>query len=158
MFNPDTAPWNYFLGSFEAAARSLMMESAVRRVQSAAEIEQSIAALDGADTGLVLMTDSFLAANQERIIATALRHKIPTIFDPPTYVRNGGLLSYGPNLTDLCGRAAGYVDRILRGDKPANLPVQLPTTFDFAINLKTAKVLGLTVPPPLLVNATELIE
>src|SRR5262245_19141404 len=160
MFNPDTAPGggSYFLVSFEAAARSLMMESVVLRVRSAAEIEQAIDGLDGTDTGLVLPADPFIGFNQTAIIARTLRYKIPTIHDNIAYAREGGLLSYGPNFPDLFRRGAGYVDRILRGEKPADLPVQLPTVFDLTINLKTAKVLGLTVPPSVLVSATEQIE
>jgi len=160
MFNPDTAPGggSYFLGSFEAAARSLAVEPLTLRVRSAAEIEQALDALDGTEAGLVLMSDSFMGANQPMIIARALRHKILTIFDPVSFAREGGLLSYGPNQDDLFRRAAGYVDRILQGEKPADLPVQVPTTFDFVINLKTAKALGLDVPPTLLVLANEVIE
>jgi len=127
-------------------------------VRSAAEIEQAIDALDGTETGLVLMTDSFMGANQSTIIARALRQKIPTIFESTAFAREGGLLSYGPNLADLFRRAAEYVGRILEGAKPADLPVQVPTAFDLVINLKTAKALGLDVPPMLLVRANEVIE
>jgi putative ABC transport system substrate-binding protein len=160
MFNPDTAPGggSYFLGSFEVAARTLTIEPLTLRVRSAAEIEQAIDALDGTETGLVLMTDSFMGANQSTIIARALRHKIPTIFESASFAREGGLLSYGPNLADLFRRAAEYVGRILEGAKSADLPVQVPTAFDLAINLKTAKALGLDVPPMLLIRANEVIE
>ena len=160
MFNPNTAPGggSYFLGSFEDAARSLAVESSTLSVRSAAEIEQAIKSLDGTEAGLVLMTDSFLGANQSMIIARALRHTIPTICDPASFARDGGLLSYGPNYADLFRRAAEYVGRILEGVRPADLPVQIPTTYDLVINLKTARALGLDVPPMLLARANEVIE
>jgi len=153
MFNPNTAPGggSYFLGSFEDAARSLAVESSTLSVRSAAEIEQAIKSLDGTEAGLVLMTDSFLGANQSMIIARALRHTIPTICDPASFARDGGLLSYGPNYADL-------FRRILEGVRPADLPVQIPTTYDLVINLKTARALGLDVPPMLLARANEVIE
>jgi putative tryptophan/tyrosine transport system substrate-binding protein len=158
MFNPDTAPGGgqYYLDSFEAAARSLAVEPVVIGVRSDAEIDKAIAGL-GSATGLVLMDDSFMGVHYRTVISSTVL-KAPTIFLTPEFVKDGGLLSYGPDLADIFRRAAGYVDRILRGEKPADLPVQTPTKYETAINLKTAKALGLTVPPTLLATADEVIE
>jgi putative ABC transport system substrate-binding protein len=160
MFNPDTAPGggSYYLGAFETAARSLAIEPIIARVRSVAEIEAAINALGGERDGLVLMTDSFLAVHHLTIIALAARNDLPTIFDPQFFTQHGGLASYGLDYVEMFQRAAGYVDRILRGAKPADLPVELPTKFTFAINLKTAKTLGLTIPTPVQLLADEVIE
>ena len=160
MFNPDTAPGggNYFLGSFEAAAQSMMLEAIAVRVHSDAEIESAIASLGQQNAGLVLMTDSFIAVHQGTIISAALRHKVPTIFETSGFAREGGLLSYGSSIADSFRRSADYVDRILRGAKPADLPVQVPVQFEIVINLKTAKSLGLEVPLFFQQRADEVIE
>jgi putative tryptophan/tyrosine transport system substrate-binding protein len=160
MFNPDTAPGggNYFLGSFEAAARSLMIESIIARVHSDAEIETAIAALGREHGGLVMMPDSFMAVHLRTVLSSTARNRVPAIFERTDFAKAGGLMSYGPSFQDIFRRAAGYVDRILRGAKPIDLPVQLPVKFDLAINLTTAKALGLTVPDTLLVFATDLID
>ena len=160
MFNPDTAPrgGNYFLGSFDAAARSLMIESRTVRVRSDAEIETAVTALGREQAGLVIMSDPFMGVHRGTIIASTARNNVPAILDFAAFARDGGLMSYGANYTDIFRRAGGYADRILRGTKPADLPVQLPVKFDLVINLNTAKGLGLTVPNTLLVTATELIE
>jgi putative ABC transport system substrate-binding protein len=159
MFNPDTAPGggSYFLSPFDAAARSLAMEPITARVHSDAEIETAITSL-GEQAGLVLMTDSFMAVHRGTIISLATRYNVPTIFDTESFTREGGLISCGPNYPDMFRRAADYVDRILRGAKPDDLPVEVPTKFDLTINLKTARALGLTVPPGLLIAADEVIE
>ena len=159
LFNPDTAPGggDFFLSSFEAAARALTVEPVAMRVRSDAEIEAAIAAL-GQRAGLVTMDDSFMGVHGLTIISSSARSNMPAIFFGDALVREGGLISYGPDYTDLFRRAAGYVDRILRGERPANLPVQTPTKFLTALNLKTAKALGLTVPPELLATADEVIE
>ena len=148
MFNPDTAPGggSYQLGSFEAAARSLAVEPITARVGSDADIEAAISSLGRDRAGLVLTNDSFLAVHQQTIISLAARNNVPAIFDNPSFARNGGLISYGPSFTDIFRRAAGHVDRILRGTKASDLPVEVPTKFDLVINLKTAKALGLDVP------------
>jgi putative ABC transport system substrate-binding protein len=148
MFNPQTAPGGgtYFLGSFEAAAKAMMVEPTTARVHSDAEIESAITALGGGDAGLVIMTDSFMAVHQGTVISAALRHKVPTIMDAAAFAREGGLLAYGSSIADLFRRSVGYVDRILRGARPADLPVQVPNLFEMVINLKTAKALGLEVP------------
>jgi len=160
MFNPDTAPGggSYFLESFEAAARSLALKSIISSVHSDAEIETAIGSLGREQGGVVAMTDSFLGVHIGTVISAANRNNVPAIFESPYMARAGGLMAYGQTGLDLFRRAASYVDRILRGAKPAELPVQVPTKFDLVINLKTARTLGLTVPPSLLAIADEVIE
>ena len=160
LFNPDTAPGggDFYLGSFEAAARALAVEPVTMRVRSDAEIEAAIAALGRERAGLVMMDEAFMAVHQATVISSSARNNVPAIDTTPGFVRDGGLISYGADMTDLFRRAAGYVDRILRGEKPADLPVQTPTKFLTAINLKTAKALGLDVAAELLAIADEVIE
>jgi putative tryptophan/tyrosine transport system substrate-binding protein len=161
MFNPDTAPGGgaFFLGPFEAAARSLAVESITARVRSDAEIEAGIASVGSGQAGLVIMPDSFMQVHQGTVISLTARYNVPAIgADLPGFAREGGLLSYGANFPDIFRRAAPYVDRILRGASPGDLPVQAPTKYDLVINLKTAKALGLNVPPTLLARADEVIE
>jgi putative tryptophan/tyrosine transport system substrate-binding protein len=158
MFNPDTAPYSgTFLPSFDAAAQSLVVESIRVPVRSEGEIERSIATL-GPQTGLVVMTDSFLVVHREIIIPLVAKSRVPTVFDASLYVREGGLISYGPNYRDIFQRAAIYIDHVLRGTKPNDLPVEVPIKFELVINTGTAKALGLTVPQTLLVTADEVIE
>jgi ABC-type uncharacterized transport system substrate-binding protein len=159
MFNPDTAPGggNYFLDSFEAAAQAMKVEPIIARVRGDAEIESAIAAL-GQDAALVAMTDSFMGVHRGTVIAAALRYKVPTIYDAVAFAREGGLLAYGSSNADLFRRSAEYVDRILRGAKPADLPVQVPAQYELAVNLKTAKLLGLDVPLFFQQRADEVIE
>jgi len=108
--------------------------------------------------GLVVTSDSFVIGHRVPIILAAARNNVPAVYIQSTFVRDGGLLSYGPDRVDLFRRAASYVDRILRGAKPGDLPVQFPTKFEMAVNLKTAKALGLTVPQSILLRAAEVIE
>jgi putative tryptophan/tyrosine transport system substrate-binding protein len=159
MFNPDSAPagGKYFLDSFEAAARAVGIDPVAMPVRSDAEIEAAIAALGGEQASLVEYS-SFLAARRGAIISLTARHNVPAMYEDASFTRIGGLIAYGPDLTDMFRRAAVYVDRILRGERPADLPVQRPTKFELTINLKTAKALGLTVPPNLLLIADEVIE
>ena len=161
MFNPDTAPGNgnYFLGSFEMAAAAMSIEPVAMRVRSDTEIEADIASLGRDGGGLIVMTDSFMSDHRLTVISAAARSRVPAVFgaiNPDA--SEGALISYGPSLTDLFRRAAGYVDRILRGAKPAELPIQLPIKFELVINLRTAKALGLTVPQSILLRADEVIE
>jgi putative ABC transport system substrate-binding protein len=159
MFNPDTAPVSSFMPSFEAAARSLKVAPTIAVVHSDAEIETAIIALGGEPGGgLVVITDVFTLAHRTPIILAAARYNVPAVYVNSEFVRDGGLLSYGPDQVDIYRRAATYVDRILRGAKPAELPVQFPTKFEMAVNLKTAKALGLAVPPSILLRADEQIE
>ena len=161
MFNPDTAPGRgaYFQPTFESGARTLGVESILVPIRSDAEIETAIAALAGEPkAGLVVMTDGFMRVHRGTVIAAAAHHKIPAVYPLRIQAEDGGLLAFGPYNLDLFSRSAEYVDRILRGTSPAELPVQVPTKFQLVINLKTAKALGLTVPPTLLARADEVIE
>ena len=161
MFNPDTAPCggSYYLPSFEAAARSFKVEPITAPVHSDAEIETVMTSLGREPGGgLVVMPDGFMFVHRAPIISLAARNNVPAVYSAPVFVRDGGLLSYGPDWADIFRRAASYVDRILRGAKPAELPVQLPVKFEMAVNLKTAKALGLTVPQSILLRADEVIE
>jgi putative ABC transport system substrate-binding protein len=159
IFNPDFPPVSAFMPSFEAAARSLKVEPITAPVHSDAEIEAAIIALGREPGGgLVVIPDAFMTAHRASIISAAARNKVPAVYTNSEFVRDGGLLSYGPDLVDTWRRAASYVDRILRGAKPGDLPVQLPTKFEMVVNLKTAKALGLAVPPSILLRATEVID
>jgi putative ABC transport system substrate-binding protein len=161
IFNPDTAPGHgkYYMPDFEVTARSLKVEPISAPVQSLAELETVITALGREPgSGFVAMADFFLFINREATISLAARNNVPAIYPWGDVVKAGGLLSYGPDLEDIVRRAAPYVDRILHGANPAELPVQVPTKFELAINVKTAKALGLTVPPTLLTRADEVIE
>jgi ABC-type uncharacterized transport system substrate-binding protein len=159
MFNPDTAPLSAFMPSFETAARSLKIVPSVAPVHGDVEIETAIIALGREPRGgLVVMPDSFMNVHRAPIILAAARNNVPAVYANSYFARDGGLLSYGVDQVDTFRRAASYVDRILRGEKPADLPVQLPTKFEMVLNLKTAKALGLTVPPSILLRADEVIE
>ena len=144
MFNPDTAAGagSFFLGSFVAGARALAVELVALPVRSAAEIEAAIAGLGPEQAGLAAMDDFFMAVHQATIVSSSVRNSVPAIFPGPGFVKDGGLISHVADFTDLFRGAAGYVDRILRGEKPADLPVQTPTKFVIAINLRTARTLA----------------
>src|SRR5581483_6220042 len=125
----------------------------------AGELQSALADLAGApDSGLVVMAEIFATVHQQRIIKLAAEHRLPAVYPFDFFARNGGLMSYGVDIDNLFSRAAFYVDRILKGEKPAELPVQAPTKFQLIINLKTVKALGLTVPQSLLATADEVIE
>jgi putative tryptophan/tyrosine transport system substrate-binding protein len=161
LFDPKTAnsgaSGGVYLDSGKSAARALNVEFVVAAASDPSEIDASFAALPPT-SGVMVMPNAFLLANQDRIIARAAQYRMPTIYPVASFVRDGGLMSYGVDTSDLFRRSGGYVSRILMGEKPADLPVQLPTKFELAINLKTARILGLFVPQALLVTATELIE
>ena len=158
MFNPNTAPVSY-MPSLETAARSLKVEPVIRPVYTDVEIEAAIMALGREPGGgLFVVGDPFITAHRAPIILAAARNNVPAVYNVPEFARDGGLLSYGPNQLDNFRRTASYVDRILRGEKPGDLPVQLPTKFEMVVNLKTAKALGLAVPPSILLRADEVIE
>jgi putative ABC transport system substrate-binding protein len=147
------------MSSFETAARSLKVEPIVAPVHGDAEIETAIDALGREPGGgLVVMPDVFTLVHRVPIILAAARHNVPAVYLNSEFVRDGGLLSYGPDQIDIYRRAASYVDRILRGAKPGDLPVQFPTKFEMAVNRRTAKALGLAIPPSILLRATEVIE
>src|SRR5262249_47325605 len=143
----------------QAMAPLLRMQVNAIDLHEAGEIESAVAAFARSPNG-GLITTAASAANvfRDLIIKLALQHKLPTVFYERSFVAAGGLVSYGTNFVDQYRRAAGYVDRILKGEKPADLPVQAPTKYELAINLKSAKALGLTVPPALLARADEVIE
>jgi putative tryptophan/tyrosine transport system substrate-binding protein len=159
MFNPDLPPASGYMPTFELAARSLKVELITAPVHSDVEVETAITALGReAGGGLVVMPDAFTFAHRAPIISAAARNNVPAVYSLSFFARDGGLLSYGVDQVDSMRRAATYVDRILRGAKPAELPVQLPTKFEMVVNLKTAKSLGLTVPQSILLTADEVIE
>src|SRR5262245_43542016 len=146
-------------GAIQSAAPSLGVEAIPLNVRDDGEIERDIAAFARSSSGGVIVTSSPGASHhRDLIVKLAARYQLPTIYASRYLVVNGGLISYGPDILDQYRRAAGYVDRILRGEKPADLPVQAPTKYELVINLKTAKALGLEVPPTLLARADEVIE
>jgi putative ABC transport system substrate-binding protein len=147
------------LGAIQSAAPSLGMEAIPINVRDVGEIERNIAALAHSSNGGVVITASPEASRHRDLIATlAARHRLPAVYPYRSFVTNGGLISYGPDMVDQYRRAAGYVDRILKGETPADLPVQVPTKYELVINLKAAKALGLEVPAMLLARADEVIE
>jgi putative ABC transport system substrate-binding protein len=160
MFNPNTAPYaRNYLDTFRSAAAALGAEPSEVPVYDAVEIEAAMAMLGHErGAGLVVMPDTSIGIHQELIISLAERYHIPVVYPFRYFVTDGGLISYGIDLADQLRGAASYVDRILRGAKPDDLPVQLPTKFELAVNLKTAKALGLDVPSTLLALADEVIE
>jgi len=160
LFNPATAPYaDYFLGPFNAAAASLAVKGIIARVRDAGELETAITAQTREPNGsLVVMPDTFTTLHRAKITALANQHALPAVYPFRFFSTSGGLLSYGSNTDDSYRRAAGYADRILRGEKPTELPVQAPAKFQLVINLKTAKALGLQIPDRLLALADEVIE
>jgi putative ABC transport system substrate-binding protein len=158
LFNPMTTSGQTFR-PVELAARSLGLAPTALPVRDPNEIEDAIAAFGREPNGaLIILSDVFTTVHRKLIITLAASHRLPAIYPFRFFAVDGGLMSYGIDQLDLYRRAASYVDRILKGEKPADLPVMLPTKFELAINLKTAKALGLTVPPRLLVRADEVIE
>jgi putative ABC transport system substrate-binding protein len=161
IFNPATAPGggSFFLEPFEAIARSFAVESVAARVKDADEIARAVAAMAREPGGsLIVMPDAFTTVHRQLIILLSARHALPAIYPYRYQAVEGGLLSYGVDDIDLMRRAAPYVDRILKGEKVADLPVQAPIKFDLVVNLRAAKVLGLTMPPTLIALADEVIE
>ena len=161
IFDPKTSPGGgaYYLRLIEGAAGSSVVRVIPTPVHSALEIEQAIGTLAlELNVALIVTPDVTTVLHRGVIVAEVSRHQLPAIYPFPYVVREGGLISYGIDATDIYRRAAPYVDRILRGAKPSELPVQAPTKFQLAINLKTAKALGLEVPPTLLARADEVIE
>jgi len=143
----------------QSVAPSLGVDVRPANERDAAEIEHAIANFArAANGGLIVTTGALSVIHRDLIIMLAARHKLPTVYSDRSFVDAGGLISYGPNYIDQARRAAGYVDRILKGEKPADLPVQAPTKYELVVNLKTAKALGLTIPPTLLARADEVIE
>jgi putative tryptophan/tyrosine transport system substrate-binding protein len=160
IFNPKTAPYYpLYLRAIEKAASSFAVEPIVIEVHDDAEIERAISTLAREpDGGLIVLPDSFNMVHRRTIIALVERYRLPAMYYFPLFATDGGLISYGPDEIDMFRRTAGYVDRILKGAKAGDLPIQQPTNFRLVINLKTARALGLDVPPTLLARADEVIE
>src|SRR5262249_31113863 len=154
-----TANGTGFFAAVQAVAPALGVELTPVGVRDGGEIERGINAFArSAEGGLIVTGSGQTAGHRDLVVALAARHMLPAIYHRRVYVTDGGLISYGPDFTDQFRRAAGYVDRILKGEKPADLPVQAPTRYELMINLKTARALGLDVPPSLLAIADEAIE
>ena len=161
LFNPRTAPENgsYYMSTFQEAARALAVEPVTAAVANPAELGAKVATLAAQGcSGLILMPDSFVLTQRHLIIAQIAQQALPAIYPFRFFATAGGLMSYGANLAVQNRQAAGYIDRILKGEKPANLPVQLPTQFELVVNLNTARALGITMPESLLANANLVIE
>jgi putative tryptophan/tyrosine transport system substrate-binding protein len=145
-------------GAIQSAAPSFGVELQPIDSRDASKIEQDITAFSGPNCGLIVIQAASAIVNRKVIITLAAQHQLPAIYAYPLFVTDGGLIAYGPDSLDGYRRAAVYIDRILKGEKPADLPVQAPTKYELAINLKTARALGLSIPPTLLVTADEVIE
>jgi putative ABC transport system substrate-binding protein len=160
MFNPATAPhYTVFLRSFETVPPPSPLEIKATPVGTEADIEQAVAKLaKEPGGGLLVPPDTFTVVHRHLVISSAAQHRVPAIFTYRQFVREGALISYGPETTDIFQRSASYVDRILKGANPGDLPAQAPTKFELAINVRTARTLGLDVPPTLLALADEVIE
>jgi putative ABC transport system substrate-binding protein len=160
MINPDTAPYaDQYLRPIVAAASKMGVRLASAAVRNDSDIEDAVAALARLPSaGLIVMVDSFMVVHRKAAIGAVARHKVPAVYFSSFNVREGGPISYGVDVVDQFRRAGGYVDQILRGAKVAELPVQMPATFELAINRKTANALGITIPQSLLLRANEVIE
>jgi putative tryptophan/tyrosine transport system substrate-binding protein len=160
IFNPDTAPYyGLYLQSINAGVSSLAVESVAVLVHSEADIENAIRKIGNEpDNGLFVLPDSHNVVHRKRIIELAAQYRLPTIYYFRYFASDGGLIAYGPDEMDLFRRTAGYVNRILKGASPSDLPVQQPTKFELVINLKTAKAIGMQIPISLLARADEVIE
>jgi putative tryptophan/tyrosine transport system substrate-binding protein len=160
IYNPPTAPFaNYYLRPFEAAGTAQGVQARPAAVDSDTEIENTLDSLAREPGGgFVVLPDTFTGIHRDQIVSLAAHYRLPAVYPFRWFAEIGGLLSYGIDSDDMFRRAASYVDRILKGEKPAELPVQAPTKFEMVINLKTAKALGIGVPPMLLATADEVIE
>ena len=160
MFNPDTsAYYEQFLPAFETDARQYSIKLTVARVSTETEIDAAIAKLAAAPGGgLIVAPDAYTLVHRDLIVQSTAQHRIPAIYSYRQLIKEGGLMSYGPETSDIFRRSASYVDRILKGANPAELPAQAPAKFEFAINLKTATTLGLSVSPTVIALADEVIE
>jgi putative ABC transport system substrate-binding protein len=159
MFNPDTTPASVYVPSFETATQSFKVVPIIAPVHSDVEIETAIIGLGREPGGgLVVMPDVFMFAHRAPVILATARNSVPAVYSQSVFAKDGGLLSYGADPIDTFRRAASYIDRILRGAKPGDLPVQFPVKYEMVVNLKTAKALGLAVPQSILLRADEVIE
>ena len=155
MGNPVTAPQ---LKELERGAQEKGLRFHLFDVRSGADIERAFEALGGSSEAVVVGLDALTQAHRHRIVELAAKHRLPTVYGAREFVEAGGLVFYGPSFTDMYRRTATYIDRILEGAKPADLPVEQPTSFEMIINLRAARDLGLTVPPAILARADEVIE
>jgi len=160
MVNPDVAPYyRMYMTSMESAAGTLAIKISEAHVRSRVEIEAAMSMLANEPaSALISMSDPFLGVHRDLIIALAAKYRLPAVYPYRLFVPDGGLIAYGVDIVDIHRRAANYVDRILKGESAADLPVQAPSKYELAINLKTAKALGLSVPPTLLATADEVVE
>jgi putative ABC transport system substrate-binding protein len=161
LINPDTAVLRgtSYSQAFESAAATLGVEPVIAKVFSTADIAAAIQSLSKQPgSALIVAPDTFSEVNGDFIVSRAAQYRVPAVYAISRYAKRGGLMSYGPNLLDAVKRATTYVDRILKGEKPGDLPVQAPVKFDLVVNLKTARTLGLTVPESFLLRADEVIE
>ena len=160
IFNPDmSAYYDQFLPAFETDARQYSVKLIIARVGTEAEINAAVAKLAAAPSGgLIVLPDAYTLVHRNLIVQSTAQHRIPAIYPYRQVVKEGGLMSYGPETSDIFQRSASYVDRVLKGANPAELPAQAPVKFEFAINLKTAAALGLTVPLTVVALADEVIE
>jgi putative tryptophan/tyrosine transport system substrate-binding protein len=160
LFNPDTAPYaGSFIRVAEAAAPSFGIEPIAIEAHDDGELERAVADFAAkAASGLIILPDAFTTGHRGLIVALAARYRLPAVYPLRVFAASGGLISDGGDPIDIFRRAASYVDRILKGADPGSLPVQTPTKFELVINLKTAKAMGLDVPPMLLASADEVIE
>ena len=159
LYNPDNGNDRLGLRQFESDCDKLKFKSAAAPVRKPEEIAVAFNTLKGGQAeGVIVSSSQANSAWQKSIIEQAAKHRLPAVYGPGLWAESGGLISYGPNLVDLCRRAAGYVDKIFRGAKPAELPIQQPNKFDLAINLRTAKALGVTIPQSILVSADRVIK
>ena len=160
LFNPQAAPFiESYSNPFKAAATSLGMQAIIAPINDVRELETLVTIQTSKpNSGLVVFPDAFTEFHREEIVSLLVRYRVAAVNWSRSFAEGGGLISYGPYLVDEHRRAATYADRILKGEKPDDLPVQAPTKYELAINLKTAKALGLTVPPALLARADDLIE
>ena len=159
IFNPDTVPYAAYVGSIKAAAPSFAMQPVLLPVRGATEIEGAISTFAQEPNGaLVVLPDIHIAVHRQLVIGLAAKHRLPAVSGLPYFAADGGLVSYGPDTVEQLRRAAAYIERILKGTSPGELPVQQPTKFELVINLKTARALGLDVPLQLQQVADEVIE
>jgi len=159
IHNPDNPSAAFFERAFKDAAGSLAIEPVIAHIHSLADIERAIETVaERPNGGIFFAFDITLTLHLEQIVAIVARHRVPSIYSEPASTKIGGLVYYGTDRIDLYRRTASYVDRVLRGEKPGDLPYQRPTKYELVINLKTAKALGLSVPPSLLARADEVIE
>jgi putative ABC transport system substrate-binding protein len=158
LVHPDNPAADFHIRSFETASRSVAVQPVIARVRNSADIVQAIEGFADQTGGLLLPPDDTTVVHRKLVVTMAARHRLPAVYSFPSFVADGGLMSYAVDVVDLFRRSASYVDRILRGEKVGDLPVQAPTKYELVINMKTARALGLTVPDTLLARADEVIE